>query len=213
MMSTARLTPFFIYAYLWGAWNTKSVMMWFDPWCEWKMRTGNDDIITRKIGWQVGANWHSTRYISITADISTKYLIYNCSIALMRFFTISTKWYYRNPRFHTRNWLPDLQSSHWLGSSFLFFHCLQQILISSSGQPDWYIVTSKHQLRFFYKLFDQTRKFDLLKDGYFKAGFPFKRSSVRFGRRKREPYGVTYVLGHNLWVWEPWFIAVFYLVH
>ena len=122
--------------------------MWFDPWCEWKMRTGNDDIITRKIGWQVGANWHSTRYISITADISTKYLIYNCSIALMRFFTISTKWYYRNPRFHTRNWLPDLQSSHWLGSSFLFFHCLQQISISSSGQPDWYIVTSKHQLRF-----------------------------------------------------------------
>lgn len=173
-MSTARLTPFFIYAYLWGAWNTKSVMMWFDPWCEWKMRTGNDDIITRKIGWQVGANWHSTRYISITADISTKYLIYNCSIALMRFFTISTKWYYRNPRFHTRNWLPDLQSSHWLGSSFLFFHCLQQISISSSGQPDWYIVTSKHQLRFFTSFWPNEKNWSAERR-LFQSWIPFQK--------------------------------------
>ena len=116
---------FFITAYLWGAWNTKSVMMWFDPWGEWKMRTSNDDVITGKIGWQVGTNWHSTRYISITADISTKYLVTNCSVALTTL------------RIYARHWLPDWQSSCSLGSSFFFLHCFQQISISSSGQPDW----------------------------------------------------------------------------
>lgn len=101
------LEPFFIKAYLWGAWNTESVMMWFNPWCEWEMRTGNDDVITRKIGWQVGANWHSTRYISITADISTKYLVYNCSVALT------------TQRIYARHWLPDWQSFYSTDFNFL----------------------------------------------------------------------------------------------
>ena len=37
-----------------------------------------------------------------------------------------------------------------------------------------------HCIPFFTSCLTKQEKIDLLKDGYFKAGFPFKRSSVRF---------------------------------